>query len=677
MKKPDIRSVAPSLALLDEAVEQFDPIAVFGLFSGGHDSLTACHVASQHPKFTGCVHINTGIGIPQTRDFVYDTCKREGWKLREIRAKEDCGQDFEELVVERGFPGPPHHYKMYNRLKERALKLLTKETKVGHSVRAKILLVSGCRSQESTRRMGHVEPIQHRKEDGARVWVAVIHDWSKIECNDYMALNKLPRNAVVDTIHKSGECLCLAPETLVSTPDGWRQINEISEGDLVHNCTDGRLSAASVTEVHRSEAKPLVRVKPYFLRPIRATENHPIWVRRYKHRFENRTSVQDIGPPEFVSAGDLAAKYLENQSVSVWKKDLAYVGYPFRTESARLPLSDDQLRLLGYFVSDGCYNWRKDRQKVGGIVFTISASDEDFAARITAAIREGLGLNVHRRDWTDYRNGREYITIRNLAEASSNFIAEHVMGRYSEEKCFVGHVMTAPPDQQEVLLHALWRGDGSDYTVSRDGRTDESVRVYSTTSLRLAMQVQEMLLRAGEVYGVRTNRAMAAKNGICYQVGKSGSGKTRNGFIENGVLWATVQQVQEDEPSPTFNLTVAGEPNYLTEGGLVHNCGSFAIPPKDGEVRGEEFRELAMWYPEVAANIERIEMRVREAGFPWNWDERQPKWFLREQKGQAPLFDLAPDAPEPMCWSCNKRNEDQTDDAPTINIKGTDDAPQD
>lgn len=662
MKKFEARDVAPSLALLDRAVEQFDPIAVYGLFSGGHDSLTACHVASRHPRFTGCVHINTGIGIPDTREFVRETCRRQGWALREIRAKEDCGQDYEQLVTERGFPGPPHHYKMYNRLKERALKLLTKETKVGHSVRSKILLVSGCRSQESTRRMGHVEPIQHRKEDGARVWVAVIHDWSKIDCNNYIAAHGLERNSVVDKIHKSGECLCLAPETLVSTPGGWRPIDGIAEGDLVHNCVGGRISTAPVAEVHRSETKPLVRVKPYFLRPIRATENHPIWVRRYQHRHVKRTSVQDIGDPEFVSAGDLRAQYAENRDLSIWKKRLAYVGYPFRTEQSRLPLSDDQLRLLGYFVSDGCYNWRKDRGEAGGIVFTISAADEDFAARITAAIREGLGLNVHRRDWTDERNGREYITIRNLAKASSDFIAEHVVGRYSEEKCFAGHVMTAPPDQQEALLHALWRGDGSDYAVSREGRSDEAVRVYSTTSLALAMQVQEMLLRSGQIYGVRTNRAKDAKNGVCYQVGKSGSGKSRNGFIEGGVLWATVQQIQEDEPSRTVNLTVAGEPNYVTEGGLVHNCGAFAIPPKEGEERGEEFRELALWYPEVAAEIERIEAKVREAGFPWNWDERQPAWFLREKQGQTALFDLAPDAPEPLCWSCNKRNEDQGED---------------
>lgn len=48
------------------------------------------------------------------------------------------------------------------------------------------------------------------------------------------------------------------------------------------------------------------------------------------------------------------------------------------------------------------------------------------------------------------------------------------------------------------------------------------------------------------------------------------------------------------------------------------------LPSPCGE-RGPEFKELAAWFPEVAANIERIEAKVRDAGYPWNWDERKPE----------------------------------------------------
>lgn len=201
----DASAPAPKwgVELLQEAIDLYNPSHVFGLFSGGHDSLTACHHAAQHPAFSGCVHINTGTGLKETRDYVYATCERFGWPLKEYRALEDCGQSYEELVLKFGFPGPHGHGMMYQRLKERAVIMLTREHK--QHAKDKIVLVSGCRSQESERRMGTTEPIQHR---GARIWVAIIHPMSKCEVNEYIAEHGLPRNPVVDLIHKSGECLC-------------------------------------------------------------------------------------------------------------------------------------------------------------------------------------------------------------------------------------------------------------------------------------------------------------------------------------------------------------------------------------------------------------------------------------------------------------------------------------
>jgi 3'-phosphoadenosine 5'-phosphosulfate sulfotransferase (PAPS reductase)/FAD synthetase len=187
------------LDVVTEAAEVHGFTKLFALFSGGHDSLCATHVAAQHPLFKGVVHINTGIGIEQTRQFVRDTCKRNHWPLYEYHPP----VSFEEIVKEFGFPGPAMHNLVYNRLKERCLRQLTKEHKE-HRLET-IGLASGVRSEESSRRMRHVERIQ---KDGSRIYCAVIHDWDKKRCNDYITENNLERNAVVDLVHMSGECLC-------------------------------------------------------------------------------------------------------------------------------------------------------------------------------------------------------------------------------------------------------------------------------------------------------------------------------------------------------------------------------------------------------------------------------------------------------------------------------------
>ena len=98
-------------ALISEAVERYEPVATFALFSGGHDSLTSTAIAAQHPAFTSVVHINTGIGIEETREFVRETCKEQGWPLIELHSE----HAYEDLVLTRGgFPsGPKSHSSMY------------------------------------------------------------------------------------------------------------------------------------------------------------------------------------------------------------------------------------------------------------------------------------------------------------------------------------------------------------------------------------------------------------------------------------------------------------------------------------------------------------------------------------------------------------------------------------
>lgn len=210
--------IGVSVQRVMRAVELHRPIAVYGLFSGGHDSFCGTYIASKIPIKNqipfSAVHINTGIGVELTRQYVRDTCSRNGWPLREFRAADNLNgngkpdpQIYEELVLKYGFPGPGHHGKMYNRLKERALRMLQRQS--GANCRGKkkrrVMYISGCRSAESKRRMAHTEEVQI---DGQRIWVAPLHDWTKLDTSHCLEFANQPRNIVVDLIHKSGECLC-------------------------------------------------------------------------------------------------------------------------------------------------------------------------------------------------------------------------------------------------------------------------------------------------------------------------------------------------------------------------------------------------------------------------------------------------------------------------------------
>lgn len=193
--------------VLDDAYREHNPVRVYALFSGGHDSLTAAKLAQEwgwdRDIEVWCAHINTQTGIPETSEFVRRVCRDQGWSLRELTPP----VKYEALVKEYGFPGPAQHGFMYQRLKERCLRTLIREAKQATKAkpRDRVMFVTGVRSQESVRRMKHVDRIQR---DGSIVWAAPIHDWSKIECGEYIEAMNMPRNQVVDLIHMSGECLC-------------------------------------------------------------------------------------------------------------------------------------------------------------------------------------------------------------------------------------------------------------------------------------------------------------------------------------------------------------------------------------------------------------------------------------------------------------------------------------
>lgn len=161
--------LANALAVIDLAFSAGANL-MFPLFSGGHDSLSACFVASQHPRFTGDVHhIDTGIGAKATRTFVEETCREFKWNLKVYKSN----FSYEKFVRRLGFPGPGAHQWVYNKLKDRCVSTMAKGL-------GSVMLLTGCRKQESTRRMGHTEMVkigETSKKTGKttkknRIWTA-------------------------------------------------------------------------------------------------------------------------------------------------------------------------------------------------------------------------------------------------------------------------------------------------------------------------------------------------------------------------------------------------------------------------------------------------------------------------------------------------------------------------
>lgn len=200
---------------LREAVDYYKPVWLSGGLSGGNDSIAATYIASRHPQFRSAFHIDTGVGLRATEDFVAELCPKMGWPLEVYKALENVRadgtpdpQDYFAMVEERGFPGPAMHWKMYQRLKERQIYRWCRDHKKFHS-RQLLMLVSGRRTQESKRRERTVVgPHERPKKGPAVAWANPAYDFSKLDCRRVAESREIPESPVYKFIHKSGECLC-------------------------------------------------------------------------------------------------------------------------------------------------------------------------------------------------------------------------------------------------------------------------------------------------------------------------------------------------------------------------------------------------------------------------------------------------------------------------------------
>lgn len=207
----DAAATEAATEVLDDAPTRGDVLA---LSSFGHDSLTAAHLARQSRLgLNGVVHVNTGIGIPETRQFGKRRVAELGLDYYEVGAPDPAAgyvseyrqlyREYESLVLEHGFPGPAIHGIMYINLKHEPLKAWLD----AHYPDREVTLVSGVRRHESDRRMENVDETGRQDYLGAPT-ISPLVEFTGLDVTRYRSALGLPRNPVVDLLHMSGECLC-------------------------------------------------------------------------------------------------------------------------------------------------------------------------------------------------------------------------------------------------------------------------------------------------------------------------------------------------------------------------------------------------------------------------------------------------------------------------------------
>lgn len=242
--------------IVQDAIDEYKPVAIFAGFSGGNDSIVATHFACTEFG-AAAIHCNTMIGVEKSRIHARSVADIRGWHfLEKLAVAEgppkrhrdgspfdqatlptgkwiDGATAYEEFVFNFGMPGPGQHRRMYQRLKERSFSAFKRDAKRGKSRRSHVMFITGIRHDESAIRAGYQRAVT---ANGSDIWVNPFYWNTKFDFELYRQEFGLPRNPVTDCIGFSGECLCGTmgrPEELDAVekvePETWKYIKSLED----------------------------------------------------------------------------------------------------------------------------------------------------------------------------------------------------------------------------------------------------------------------------------------------------------------------------------------------------------------------------------------------------------------------------------------------------------------
>ena len=265
---------------------------------------------------------------------------------------------------------------------------------------------------------------------------------------------------------------------------------------------DLRLVPRTMTHVFPSGVKPTFRLRLASGREVKASGNHPFltvggWMALDDISLGARVAVpRRVAPPT---------------SVAAWP--------------------EAEVVMLAHLIGDGTFASRQP-------IHYTTADEENLAAVATAATHFGISpRRVRQESWSHL-----YLpSPHRLARGRQNPIGAWLTrlglnGLRSHEKFLPASLFALPDEQVRLFLRHLWATDGS-VTTSRAG----AVRVYyATTSRRLALDVQSLLLRMDLRSRVRIVRATRGRSG--YTVDVTGALDQRRFLEEIGVHGARGRQ---------------------------------------------------------------------------------------------------------------------------------------
>lgn len=376
---------------------------------------------------------------------------------------------------------------------------------------------------------------------------------------------------------------CFVKDTLITTLEGQKEIQNIKEGDIV---LTHKNRWKKVVKTFKCENYTRV-VKSLGALSLETTDEHPFYIKDRRDVYINRK----IGKQRFLSENP---RWEEAKNL---KRFESYVCTPIVREVENDCFSEDFYWLVGRFIGDG---WICDRYRDGKII-------KNYSVKICCAKdeKDELEENIKKVFGDHYCVSIERTVVK--FSITQKWFAELLtqIGRGAYNKQIPSKWLNLPNNKIKALL------DG--YLSAGGGLKNGNKMGFSTVSKKLAVSLTVFGAKIGynfTVYEYKNKDTCIIEDRICTQHEYRYEGfMTLNGnrtqfFTESDYVFKPIKSNQETLIKKTvYNFEVEEDNSYVANGIIVHNCQDLSIAKKDGKgLNGERsglFYELLRIIKEV------------------------------------------------------------------------------
>lgn len=367
---------------------------------------------------------------------------------------------------------------------------------------------------------------------------------------------------------------CLKKGELIATANnGFVNVESITIGDVVLNHNG---EEAYVIETSKRKVNTLYEIVPMISKfnSLNLTDEHPVLVVKRSElkssKKQKHTSYLSVDNKELIGTKPsfILAKSLSQGDYLVYQA-------PKKVEDNN-ELSETELKLLGFYLSEGYFSAReRSSGEYGVVAFAFNKNERDYIDELKILLERKFGKKASER-------------IR--GNVSETYICSRKAIRFFEKYC--GHIarnkklneelIYLPKDKQEILLDYYFKGDGHLFRDKRRNRQNQFIM--STASQILALQLQQIIARIGFLATVSKRKTISSvidgrkiDSKIRYIITYI-KDKKKKSFAKrvNNYFLVPIGSIREyDYNDYVYNFEVSGEDkSYLVKGLAVHNCGS-------------------------------------------------------------------------------------------------------